>query len=415
MRSIIYTGDKNTSEKIKHTITEIIPDAIVTIAENSMDCFTRGESFNYAFVTDSNDGLPWTDLISHLSSNGVRVYFITDVINKNIIKSVTEAGGLSAISMETVEQDIKALFINFIETDDLENDLGDSEDEEELTDTIDTTMNSQEYVQLKSRKYPAVIVSMHGAKGGVGKTCIAINTAVELNKMGLKTIAIDFDIENGNLATVLHMNIEKDLKDIIKGNFNYNDETSFMQHPCGLYVMPGLKIPAESDLITPEICERILGRLARIFDVIVIDTGSIEIDPMLIAMQISTKTYFVCNCDMTAIAKTYDMIEDVKMLGVDLSKAKLIINRMVKGVSLDKSFINEYINMPILSEIPETKGVLRAINNGNIPVESLECRKFRAGVLKIAKDIVNDSDLKDKISENSIVVKKKGLFKLWAR
>ena len=395
-------NNPSVANEIRDAIKEILPFSRVDIVDGCMECFTKGTSYDYAFISDNNEGMPWMDLMFHLAASSVGVYFLTDNIDKELIKNIKEASGLSAINSNNISQEIQSMFSGMADEDSSgsQSEAGDELEEREAAEPGASLASIQDYTLLKSRKYPAVIVSIHGAKGGVGKTAIAANAAVMLANYGYKAIAVDFDIENGNLLNVLHIVTDKDLKDVIKGNY-HQTESSFENHPTGLAVLPSLKIPAESEMITAEVAERIIGRLARIFEVIIIDTGSLEIDPMLVAMQVSTKSYIVTTFDMTVVAKTYDLIENTNMMGVDIAKLKLVINRVPKKTSVSKSDISGYINIPILVQIPEDDEVLPSQNTGFTAVESRKCKNFSKGIMHIVDDIIKDTQLSQKETDKS--------------
>ena len=409
MKCIIYVENGNVAEQIKYVIKQMLPSSKVDIVNNCMECFNKGVSYDYAFISDNNEGMPWMNLMFHLSARGVGVYFISEEIDKELLKSIKEASGLSAINSSNIEQEIKAMFAGMEDQDSSQSKDTAKDEEKENNDLSATISSIQDYVALKSRKYPAVIVSIHGAKGGVGKTSVAVNTAVMLSKMGYKVGAVDFDIENGNFLNVLHLTTEKDLKDAIKGNFQYTQD-SFEIHSSGLYVLPSLKLTVEAEIITAEVAERIIGRMARMFDVIIIDTGSLEIDPMLVSLQVSTKSYFITTFDMTVVGKTYDLLEDARIMGVDTSKIKLLINRKPKKVSIKSSDISNYISVPILTEIPEDEGILNVVNSGKVPVETKECESYKKGITVLINDIIKETKLVNKLAEqkNDDNAKKEG-------
>ena len=409
MKCIIYVENGNVAEQIKYVIKQMLPSSKVDIVNNCMECFNKGVSYDYAFISDNNEGMPWMNLMFHLSARGVGVYFISEEIDKELLKSIKEASGLSAINSSNIEQEIKAMFAGMEDQDSSQSKDTAKDEEKENNDLSATISSIQDYVALKSRKYPAVIVSIHGAKGGVGKTSVAVNTAVMLSKMGYKVGAVDFDIENGNFLNVLHLTTEKDLKDAIKGNFQYTQD-SFEIHSSGLYVLPSLKLTVEAEIITAEVAERIIGRMARMFDVIIIDTGSLEIDPMLVSLQVSTKSYFITTFDMTVVGKTYDLLEDARIMGVDTSKIKLLINRKPKKVSIKSSDISHYISVPILTEIPEDEGILNVVNSGKVPVETKECESYKKGITVLINDIIKETKLVNKLAEqkNDDNAKKEG-------
>ncbi|GMW00211.1 MAG: hypothetical protein AMXMBFR84_13490 [Candidatus Hydrogenedentota bacterium] len=58
-------------------------------------------------------------------------------------------------------------------------------------------------------KYPEILV-IGGGKGGVGKTCFAVNLAVEVSGKGYRVIVVDADLTCSNVETVL--GVEADTK-----------------------------------------------------------------------------------------------------------------------------------------------------------------------------------------------------------
>ena len=83
MKYIVYSDERNLQDRIVKAVSAVLPEAIGDVSKDVMDCYTRGVNFDYAFITPGDEGLPWTDLMLHLADNDVRVYLITDSINKN--------------------------------------------------------------------------------------------------------------------------------------------------------------------------------------------------------------------------------------------------------------------------------------------------------------------------------------------
>ncbi|MCF6283736.1 MAG: P-loop NTPase, partial [Candidatus Hydrogenedentes bacterium] len=59
---------------------------------------------------------------------------------------------------------------------------------------------------------PEILV-VGGGKGGVGKTCFSVNTAVEIARRGWRVILLDADLSCSNIETVLGFRSNKRLDD----------------------------------------------------------------------------------------------------------------------------------------------------------------------------------------------------------
>lgn len=66
--------------------------------------------------------------------------------------------------------------------------------------------------RLSPQKPPRIIV-LGGGKGGVGKTCLSANLAVEIARKGWRVIVVDADLSSSNLELVLGTKSERRLDD----------------------------------------------------------------------------------------------------------------------------------------------------------------------------------------------------------
>ena len=69
--------------------------------------------------------------------------------------------------------------------------------------------------QNQRTKKPARIITVTSGKGGVGKSNIAVNLAVQFQRMGLKTIIFDADIGLANVEVMFGTIPQYSLNDLI--------------------------------------------------------------------------------------------------------------------------------------------------------------------------------------------------------
>lgn len=424
MRTLIYIPDNKTAKKVHELISKYFDGMDTEIINSSKDCFKKNKQYNFAFISDEIEDMSWIELMAQLSSAGVNTYLVTQDGGSEAYKAVRKAGGKRVITDESMENDIKIIMkaakkeLNLSKpsrrhvvevTKDVVSQLDGNEETNAQDEKIDVADNRQhatprrefDISKLGNKKYPGIIVSVHGAKGGVGKTTVAANVAVGLSLLGLKTVIVDLDVENGNLASVLHVSGSRTIKDWVKGNIQ-EDERSLVLHESGLSVLQGLMIPVEAVLITAEVTERILSRLARRFDVVVADTGTVEIDPMIVAMQMSEKCYIVADYDLTRAPNIVNLLNDARTLGIDLDKMKLIINNVPdKRPARQQDLLN---NIPIqfLTEIRKENYVPIVANDGGTPYIDKRCSRFSEDIFVVIEDILESTEFSMKLHQKPV-------------
>lgn len=444
MKILVYVQDKKVSSRIVELLKKHYEDAQIQIAKTSKDCYKCGSDCDYAFISDTADGMLWDDLIEYFAGNGINTYFVTDEGTSEIYDRVRKAGGKRVITKNSLENDIKVLMKAARKSGTAKarpqkpalKEEKETEEQDEKPQTEKETekakprkekttkpdvklveyeedMTDEEYdiSRLRGRKYPGVIVSIHGAKGGVGKTTVCANLGVGLALLGLKTVVVDLDVENGNLASVLHITSSRTIKDWVKGNVQEEDN-SLAVHESGLNVLQGIKLPVEAGLITAEVTERVIARLARRFDVVFVDTGAVEINPMLVAMQMSEKCYIIADYDLTRAPNLVNMLNDAKTLGIDLEKMKLVINLVPEKRPARQQDLMANIPIQILTEIRRDDNVTLVVNEGGVPYIDRRCKKFSEDLFVIIEDVLESTEYSQKL-ERWIARKKRGGLLEW--
>lgn len=414
MKSIVFISDEKVSNSVVENISKYNENMEIIIVDNTADCVQRSGDCNYAFIGFYDDEIPAEKVIANLAQNGTSTYYIVEKATEELFDMVINAGGKKVIGLSNLEQEIRVIMkaANRAAGNEVYSEpIRQSQSKRIDIRSIELNENEQPKIQkitgtkkslsldeiVRAKKYPGAIISIHGGKGGLGKTTVTGNLAVALAMQKLKVIAVDLDVENGNLADVLHLVGEKTIKDWIKGNFHEEDD-AVVTHESGLKVIPGIKMAAESELITAEATERILSRLARRYDVVVVDTGAIEIEPMLMAMKMADRSYVVGDYDMSKMKNLIKLINNAKILHIDTNKMKLVMNQVPNTKIPEKQDILNNISLQLLTEIKKDEAVLSAINRGYTPYSDRRCKYIRAGIDRILEDILVNTDIGKKIN-----------------
>ena len=127
---------------------------------------------------------------------------------------------------------------------------------------------SQDFCQ--SRPY---VVCVSSGKGGVGKTHIVINLAIEIQRRGLRVLVFDADLGLSSVPMLLGFGPEYNLSHVLMGSRSMKEV--LIEGPEGIQIVPGSSGVQELTALTTEqqlklLCEA--EELEEEFDVVLIDT-----------------------------------------------------------------------------------------------------------------------------------------------
>ncbi len=119
------------------------------------------------------------------------------------------------------------------------------------------------------------VFAVTGADYDEGKTTTSINIARDYAMMGKKTLLIDADLRNGNIAEELSLSSENGLSDFLAGINELNISHDVIDNLD--VVTTGKYPPNPTELLVSQKWMDFIGRLKNEYDVVIIDTPSIGV------------------------------------------------------------------------------------------------------------------------------------------
>ncbi|MBU2102922.1 MAG: AAA family ATPase, partial [Candidatus Omnitrophica bacterium] len=244
------------------------------------------------------------------------------------------------------------------------------------------------------------VISFFSTKGGVGKTLLSLNLAVQLSLENKKVFLLDLDI-GAPQATSRLLGIESkyclfnliphlaEFKEKKRDIYNY-----LARYKNNLYFLPSIfKIPQRSS-VTPQVVKDFISVIWEEYDYIVIDLGSSLTDNLIAAFECSNLIFLVLTPDILSVYQTQWLLDTLQTIGFPLMMIKTLINRAESQGAIGSQEIKTILVSEIMALIPsEGKVVGWAVNRGVPVVVENPGSKLASAIKKLSRDLIERQDI----------------------
>ncbi|MCM1304327.1 MAG: MinD/ParA family protein [Lachnospiraceae bacterium] len=226
--------------------------------------------------------------------------------------------------------------------------------------------------QVRSKPLARVMTVTSG-KGGVGKSNVSINLAIQFRKMGKRVIILDADFGLANIEIMFGAVPKHNLCDLIYQGKNIKDIITWGPMEIG-FISGGSGIAGMSNL-SKDYLDYIIQNLAQldaIADMIIVDTGAGISDAVLEFLVACGEVLLVTTQEPTSITDSYSLLKALyrhPRFDPSSTKVKMIANRVGKEAEGEVLFeklnavVSRYLKIPLiyLGSIPEDAQLSRAV------------------------------------------------------
>jgi len=156
----------------------------------------------------------------------------------------------------------------------------------------------------------ARVVAVTSGKGGVGKSNLTLNLAIELQRLGKRCLVLDADMGMANVHLLAGLRPSLDIMSVLNGQAEIAEV--IMQGPEGIGVIPGGGgIARLADSTRPERLRivRALEGVERNADFILLDTGAGMSSAVRDFLITADDVLFVLTPDITSLADAYGLLK----------------------------------------------------------------------------------------------------------
>ena len=219
----------------------------------------------------------------------------------------------------------------------------------------------------------ARVITVTSGKGGVGKSNLSVNLAIQFRKMGKRVIILDADFGLANIEIMFGAVPKHNLYDLIYQGKNIKEIITWGPMEVG-FISGGSGIAGMANL-SREYLTYIINNLAEldaIADIIIVDTGAGISDAVLEFLVASGEILLVTTPEPTSITDSYSLLKALyrhPRFKEEDTKVKMIANRVNKDAEGEILFnklnavITRYLKIPMtyLGYIPQDAHLSSAV------------------------------------------------------
>lgn len=186
-------------------------------------------------------------------------------------------------------------------------------------------------MQVQPKKVSRVITVTSG-KGGVGKTSLAVNLAIDLQRRGKRVVILDADFGLANIEVMLGVRPTSNLADLMFKGKSLRD--IIMSGPEGIgFISGGSGIKELASLTRDQVFYVLqsLSELDDLADVVIVDTGAGIADTVLEFAAASEEVLLVVTPEPTSITDAYALLKTLNRtqdFQASRTVIKLVSNRV---------------------------------------------------------------------------------------
>ena len=232
------------------------------------------------------------------------------------------------------------------------------------------------------------MICVLGPNGGIGKTVVASNLAVALASEGASVALVDLNLQCGDLALALGLQPDRTIYDLATsgGALDAEKLEAFLgRHESGVRVLMAPTRPDQSSSVTTDFLDRAYSLLRAMHDYVIVDTPPGFTPEVIASIDGASDVCMVATLDVLSLKSTRVGLETLRLMGYDLGRVRLVLNRADSRVGLDASDVEAIVGGAPDVLVPSHRDVTRTVNEAKLIVTSSPRSEAAKALKKLAR------------------------------
>lgn len=246
--------------------------------------------------------------------------------------------------------------------------------EEELVTSIYTVLAQEERRKARASgeaEEPVAagsVITVFGAKGGIGKTTIATNLATAIvQKTNQSVVLVDLDTRFGDVGILMDIPVERSIADLAVPEEEISRELvqeCLYEHNSGVFILPAPIRPTDWRNVHAGHIERIVTVLTQTYDYVVLDTPGTFNDIVARSLEMASMVVLVATVDMASLKDTLLAIDMLRSWNFPQEKIKLVINSTNEASNVQPQEVKRMLGRDVFWSIPYDRNISTATQLG---------------------------------------------------
>ncbi|MQA00918.1 MAG: response regulator [Dehalococcoidia bacterium] len=244
-----------------------------------------------------------------------------------------------------------------------------------IRDAIGVALNQEERRQMRrAGQLSAVhgrgsVITVAGAKGGIGKSVVSTNLAVALRQeTGRSVVIIDADTQFGDVATMLDLLPDVTVGDLVKQRGDV--DRSMVRQFVTTHAATGVDVLAASeeedawDGCSLDDVKRLIDLYAQVYDFVIVDTAGAMDAFVRACIETSTLSLVVSSGDVSAVRDTAAAVRRLDKWGVHPDRVRFVLNAGSHDQGINADEMAEAIGREVFWTVPHDRAVIDSVQVG---------------------------------------------------